>query len=423
MAVHSLGYVRVMARDLAVWRRFAVDAVGMGVGESADGSLWLRTDDRPFRFRIEQGDTDRFIAAGWELPGEAAFQKTVGELRAAGVALREGSPVEAKARCVSAFVTGNDPDGNIFELYWGRFRAYDPFVSARGVSGFVVGDLGAGHVVLPAPQLETTTQFYKTLLGFDDTDEMRLAMSPDPAVPELCIRFLHATCRRHHSLALIPMPVPSGLVHTMVEMREIDDVGRALDRGAEGRQAERDAAERHRWSTQSGVQRSAVANHDRLGARPEEDRQVTAVVAAVEHDLRRGRRREGQKGHARRKGKRVHGRVSVTGAAAPPKRLRSIQLERTAKWPFRTPERRGPPAHAEGPRSNLFDRSVRDQARRRRMSPAAPSSASAPGAGTRFISTHSTAASCSSSLMPRLNTTQNASLVARPFALNSNVAR
>jgi len=230
MAVHSLGYVRVMARDLAVWRRFAVDAVGMGVGESADGSLWLRTDDRPFRFRIEQGDTDRFIAAGWELPGEAAFQKTVGELRAAGVALREGSPVEAKARCVSAFVTGNDPDGNIFELYWGRFRAYDPFVSARGVSGFVVGDLGAGHVVLPAPQLETTTQFYKTLLGFDDTDEMRLAMSPDPAVPELCIRFLHATCRRHHSLALIPMPVPSGLVHTMVEMREIDDVGRALDR-------------------------------------------------------------------------------------------------------------------------------------------------------------------------------------------------
>jgi 3,4-dihydroxy-9,10-secoandrosta-1,3,5(10)-triene-9,17-dione 4,5-dioxygenase len=26
------------------------------------------------------------------------------------------------------------------------------------------------------------------------------------------------------------MPAPSGLVHTMVEMRELDDVGRALDR-------------------------------------------------------------------------------------------------------------------------------------------------------------------------------------------------
>lgn len=232
MAVFSLGYVRVSARDVEAWRRFGVDAVGMMAGQAPAGSgaLWLRTDDRPFRFSIEPGDTDRFLAAGWELPSEQAFAACVAGLRKAGVALRDGTAADLQSRCVNALVMGQDPDGNAFELYWGRVLGYDPFISQQGVSGFVTGDLGAGHVVLPAPQLERTAEFYKTLLGFGDTDEMRLAMSPDPAVPPLRLFFLHATCRRHHSLALIPMPVPSGLVHTMVEMKEIDDVGRALDR-------------------------------------------------------------------------------------------------------------------------------------------------------------------------------------------------
>ena len=230
MGVFSLGYVRVAARELSAWRRFGVDLVGMMPGESPAGSLWLRTDDRPFRFLVEQADTDRFVAAGWEAATEADYAAGLERLRAAGVEVREGTDAEARARCAHAVATSSDPDGNVFELYWGRFRSYSPFVSPQGVSGFVTGDLGSGHVVLPAPQLDRTTDFYKQVLGFGDTDEMRLAMSPDPAVPELRLRFLHAACRRHHSVALIPMPAPSGLVHTMVEMKSIDDVGRTLDR-------------------------------------------------------------------------------------------------------------------------------------------------------------------------------------------------
>ena len=234
MSVFSLGYVRVAAKNLDAWHKFGVDTVGMMPGAAPAGSLWLRTDDRPFRFAIEQGDADRFLAAGWEMPSESAFLATVKSLRAAGVAVRDGTAAEAKARCANAVAMANDPDGNAFELYWGRLRGYDPFVSPKGVSGFVTGDLGSGHVVLPAPNLDATVDFYKNLLGFGDTDEMRLAMSPDPAVPELRLRFLHAACRRHHSVAFIPMPAPSGLIHTMVEMTSVDDVGRALDRCVAG---------------------------------------------------------------------------------------------------------------------------------------------------------------------------------------------
>ena len=35
---------------------------------------------------------------------------------------------------------------------------------------------------------------------------------------------------RHHSLAFLPMPTPSGIVHLMIEVETPDDVGLCLDR-------------------------------------------------------------------------------------------------------------------------------------------------------------------------------------------------
>jgi 3,4-dihydroxy-9,10-secoandrosta-1,3,5(10)-triene-9,17-dione 4,5-dioxygenase len=35
---------------------------------------------------------------------------------------------------------------------------------------------------------------------------------------------------RHHSLAFLPMPTPSGIVHLMLEVERADDVGLCLDR-------------------------------------------------------------------------------------------------------------------------------------------------------------------------------------------------
>jgi 3,4-dihydroxy-9,10-secoandrosta-1,3,5(10)-triene-9,17-dione 4,5-dioxygenase len=98
------------------------------------------------------------------------------------------------------------------------------------LSGFVAAEQGMGHVVLPAPALEEARAFYKRHLGFGDTDEMWLDMTGNPADPRLGIYFLHADNRRHHSLALMGAPVPSGCVHIMLEARSLDDVGRALDR-------------------------------------------------------------------------------------------------------------------------------------------------------------------------------------------------
>ncbi|TAL19748.1 MAG: 2,3-dihydroxybiphenyl 1,2-dioxygenase, partial [Frankiales bacterium] len=43
------------------------------------------------------------------------------------------------------------------------------------------------------------------------------------------VRFL-STNERHHTLALGPWWQPNGIIHFMLEVTELDDVGRALDR-------------------------------------------------------------------------------------------------------------------------------------------------------------------------------------------------
>jgi 3,4-dihydroxy-9,10-secoandrosta-1,3,5(10)-triene-9,17-dione 4,5-dioxygenase len=231
MGVSSLGYVVVEAPETAAWRRFGIDVLGLAAGPDAgDGSLRLRVDERPFRVLVVPGKSNRFVGAGWEFRDEGALEVALASLARAGVEVRAGTAAEAQSRCVRRLAHASDPCGNRLELFVGRSYDYAPLASAHGLSGFVTGDMGMGHVVLPTPELEVARSFYKQHLGFDDTDEMWLAMSPNPADPKLGIYFMHADNPRHHSLALMGAPVPSGCVHIMLEARTIDDVGLALDR-------------------------------------------------------------------------------------------------------------------------------------------------------------------------------------------------
>ena len=231
MAATTLGYVVIESVDLPLWRKFAVDTLGLMEGSPGpDGSLRLRIDERPFRIAVQRGQQNRFVSVGWEFKNAASLAGCVAGLREAGVAVRTGSAAEVVNRCVRDLAVCADPCGNQLELFWGRAYDNQPFASPRGLSGFVAGDLGMGHAVLPAPQLEAARAFYERHLGLAVTDEMWLQMSPNPADPKLGIYFMHAQSRRHHSLGLMGAPAPSGCVHIMLEARKLDDVGYALDR-------------------------------------------------------------------------------------------------------------------------------------------------------------------------------------------------
>jgi 3,4-dihydroxy-9,10-secoandrosta-1,3,5(10)-triene-9,17-dione 4,5-dioxygenase len=61
---------------------------------------------------------------------------------------------------------------------------------------------------------------------------MHFHFSPDPKDPGQGLHFMHVDNPRHHSLALYedPNDNPSGCVHAMVEVTDVDEVGYCLDR-------------------------------------------------------------------------------------------------------------------------------------------------------------------------------------------------
>jgi 3,4-dihydroxy-9,10-secoandrosta-1,3,5(10)-triene-9,17-dione 4,5-dioxygenase len=229
MAVSSLGYAVIESKDPAAWRKFGTEVLGLMAVDAPDGGIRFRMDERPFRIAIVPGEEDRFVTAGWELPSREAFDAAVEAVAASGAGVEHGSAAEAADRKVRALARCQDPSGNRLELFEGRVQDYTPFTSPAGVSGFLTGNMGMGHVVLPAPRIEETRAFYKTVLGFGDTDEMRVPIGV-PDHPGLALYFLHCANPRHHSVALFEAEIPGGLVHMMLEVEKFDDLGRCIDR-------------------------------------------------------------------------------------------------------------------------------------------------------------------------------------------------
>lgn len=226
MDVAALAYVVVKARDPASWRSFGETVLGMSAHAAGSG-IALRMDERAGRVFIERGDSDCYFASGWELRSAAEFEAAKDRLLAHGVTFHAATEAELALRHVFDMVWFRDPSGNRHELSYGYRTGFERFVSPVGVPGFVTGDLGLGHMVLPAPQIDATRAFMMDVLGFGLSDI--LVHRPAPGI-EQRIDFMHCGNGRHHSLALFEGEVPSGCVHLMFEVGSLDEVGRAYDR-------------------------------------------------------------------------------------------------------------------------------------------------------------------------------------------------
>lgn len=239
MDVRSLGYVWIESTDPSKWLSYGTEVLGMmnAPGMPDDGNVYLKMDERPYRFAIYKGETDRLALCGWELKDEADFEQAKTDLAASAVNFEQLSDEEAQLRRVRAAIRLQDPSGNTLELYWGGDLDYAKFVSPQGIAGFETGfcgDMGFGHAVLPCAKLKETYAFYKELLGFGDTDRMHFKFSDDPADPGQGLHFMHCNNPRHHSLALYEdASNPVGCVHLMLEVLEVDEVGYCMDRVTE----------------------------------------------------------------------------------------------------------------------------------------------------------------------------------------------
>jgi 3,4-dihydroxy-9,10-secoandrosta-1,3,5(10)-triene-9,17-dione 4,5-dioxygenase len=189
-------------------------------------------DDFPARLVILRGQRERLLASGWEVADATALAAVGRALADAGVAYKAGTADEVAARRVTSMLRLEDPAGHTLEVFCGAALEHRPAVSPYG-NRFVTGHLGMGHVVLPVPPGSSAAlDFYTEVLGFRLRDSMRMPaefFGGSPGDPPVWFRFLGCN-PRHHSLALVPMPAPVGIVHLMIEAASLDDVGRALDR-------------------------------------------------------------------------------------------------------------------------------------------------------------------------------------------------
>jgi len=225
----ALGYVVVGSTEPERWRRFAEDVLGVMVADGERGVLYLKMDERPFRILVQPSPRDGLIACGWEYPDEQAWQQAIERLPGSSTPARTSSNGELASRRVQAMASLLDPSGNRHELFWGVRSDFAPFRSPQNVPRFVTGELGMGHVVLPAPKFDATWAFFRDVLGFGLSDlYLHRPNGPDdPLVQRL--HFCHCDNGRHHSLALFETEIAQGCGHLMVEVDSMTEVGRAHD--------------------------------------------------------------------------------------------------------------------------------------------------------------------------------------------------
>ena len=232
MSIRSLGYLRIESTDIGAWREYALKVLGMVEGKGTlEGALYLRMDDFPARLVIVPGEHDRLSEAGWECANAAGLQQIRNALDVEGVPYKEATTAQLADRRVDEMITFADPSGNRLEVFHGAALEHRRVVSPYGHT-FVTAEQGLGHVVLSTRDDAEALHFYRDVLGFRLRDSMRLPpqLVGRPADgPPAWLRFFGCN-PRHHSLAFLPMPTPSGIVHLMMEVGASDDVGLCLDR-------------------------------------------------------------------------------------------------------------------------------------------------------------------------------------------------
>lgn len=214
-SVTALSHVVLEVSDLEAWVAFGRDILDVAVDVDGDVAR-VRTDSRLYRWELRASDADRLFALGWELPDDAA-------VAAWAAAVPDASHGDAEGRAAGALAWAIGPGGVRHEIVARPHRTVTPLVTPSGTQ-YVAEELGAGHAALVLQDLDDGILFARQVLGLRLTDTITRG--------DRVATFLHCQGRaaRHHSLALVPGGGTTQLNHLMLEVTDMDMVGRAYER-------------------------------------------------------------------------------------------------------------------------------------------------------------------------------------------------
>jgi 2,3-dihydroxy-p-cumate/2,3-dihydroxybenzoate 3,4-dioxygenase len=204
----DIAYVRSGVGDLDAAVRFATEIVGLELAAPTEvGVAHLRADHRHHCLALVGGPSG-VIASGFSVADSDALGAAETELERAGIAVRRGSPDEARSRRVRELIAFDDPFGNRLELVSQQETVARPvdFTRAAGITEF-------GHLCLDAPDVHAAYRFWSTHFNARVSDwigDAACLLRIDPV---------------HHKLAVFRGDGP-GLCHVNFQVASIDDVFR-----------------------------------------------------------------------------------------------------------------------------------------------------------------------------------------------------
>ncbi len=233
--IRELGYIVLAVSDLNAWRLHAENVIGAMVADAPGGGLRLRIDERDCRLLLKPAESEKLLAMGWLVADQDAYAAALQKAGGLNLQFREGTGDECIERRVTAFFAMTDPAGLTHEIAWGpvvNFR--QRFISPAGVSAFLTGDQGLGHLVVGCErgQYDATCDYLRTVLGFKVSNFRSQSLDDKPL--DTPIIWFHCENSRQHTLGLAatspPGSVQHGCRHINLEVMGMDDVGRAYDR-------------------------------------------------------------------------------------------------------------------------------------------------------------------------------------------------
>ena len=226
--VRSLGYLGIGVASQDAWHAYATGVLGFEWGpQLADGTRLLRMDELRQRMFLTPTGEDDITFAGWEVAGAAELDAMEEHLTGLGLNATRGPAALAALRGVEELLIVKDLEGLAHEIYYGpRVEILKPFLPSQPLAGFKTGELGLGHIVLTVKDRAASEAFFCDALGFRVTDHIDLELPPGVRTRATFLR-----CNpRHHSLAILSLPIPKRLLHFMAEVGNFDEVGLALER-------------------------------------------------------------------------------------------------------------------------------------------------------------------------------------------------
>ncbi|MCL3819406.1 VOC family protein [Aeromicrobium wangtongii] len=219
--IQNLGYIGVYSKDPQDWRFYGTEIMGAMVMEEGE-TVFVKIDDRSHRIAVHPGEEGGVAYLGFEVQGPLELEQAADVLRRDGVPFERIEGAGAEERKVAALLRLIDPNGVSVEIYYGQHRDYT-FLSSKGVSRFVTQEQGLGHAVILTQDIDKTVDFYLRTFGFKISDIAQRDGNQ--------MYFLRCG-PREHTIAFIKPAAGTDvrLHHFMVEVGNIDDVGKAYDR-------------------------------------------------------------------------------------------------------------------------------------------------------------------------------------------------